>query len=207
MLEDTNSLDGAQLLSVPVFCLDNKHKRARIYRLSKPLGHTSPVKRICVFQHSVMTNFNCACPTIQRGRGSGFLSEGSYWLTACMSEQRRFWRACAAWTFAARIGDKYQIRLTRSIRSLTHILCKRNCWKRNIPCRQISGDELFISRHSSTSSKTFIMVTSVKLSDHFWQGAKEVLYSLHISKEHELGGGAWKQNKINTFYMFVFWWL
>ena len=55
----------------------------------------SPVKRICVFEHSVMTNFNCACPTIQRGQGSGFLSEGSSWLTACMSEQRRFWRDCA----------------------------------------------------------------------------------------------------------------
>ena len=26
-----------------------------------------PVKRICVFKHSVMTNFNCACPDIQRG--------------------------------------------------------------------------------------------------------------------------------------------
>ena len=37
----------------------------------------SPVKRICVFEHSVMTNFNCACPGIQRGHGSGFLSEGS----------------------------------------------------------------------------------------------------------------------------------
>ena len=36
-----------------------------------------PVKRICVFEHSVMTNFNCACPAIQRGQGSGFLSEGS----------------------------------------------------------------------------------------------------------------------------------
>ena len=55
----------------------------------------SPVKRICVFEHSVMTNFNCACPAIQRGQGSGFLSEGSSWLTAYMSEQRRFWRACA----------------------------------------------------------------------------------------------------------------
>ena len=53
------------------------------------------VKRICVFEHSVMTNFNCACPAIQRGQGSGFLSEGSSWLTACMSEQRRFWRDCA----------------------------------------------------------------------------------------------------------------
>ena len=77
----------------------------------------SPVKWICVFEHSVMTHFNCACPAIQRGQGSGFLSEGFVWLTACMSEQRRFWRDCAdAWTFAARIGDKYmyQIRLTRS---------------------------------------------------------------------------------------------
>ena len=36
-----------------------------------------PVKRICVFEHSVMTNFNCACPAIQSGQGSGFLSEGS----------------------------------------------------------------------------------------------------------------------------------
>ena len=53
----------------------------------------SPFKRICVFEHSVMTNFNC--PAIQRGQGSGFLSEGSSWLTACMSEQRRFWRDCA----------------------------------------------------------------------------------------------------------------
>ena len=59
------------------------------------LNYLGPVKRICVFEHSVMTNFNCACPAIQRGQGSGFLSEGSSWLTACMSEQRRFWRDCA----------------------------------------------------------------------------------------------------------------
>ena len=39
-----------------------------------------PVKRICVFEHSVMTNFSCACPAIQRGQWSGFLSEGSSWL-------------------------------------------------------------------------------------------------------------------------------
>ena len=53
------------------------------------------VKRICVFEHSFMTSFNCACPAIQRGQGSGFLSEGSSWFTACMSEQRRFCRDCA----------------------------------------------------------------------------------------------------------------
>ena len=35
------------------------------------------VKRICVFEHSVMTNFDCACPAIQKGQGSGFLSESS----------------------------------------------------------------------------------------------------------------------------------
>ena len=58
-------------------------------------GELGPVKRICVFEHSVMTNCNCACPAIQRDQGSGFLSEGSSWHTACMSEQRRFWRDCA----------------------------------------------------------------------------------------------------------------
>ena len=107
--------------------------------------YMSPVKRICVFEHSVITNFNCACPALQRGQGSGFLSEGSSWLTACMSEQRRFWRDWAdaqarlnlrcsegsgktvrmrrlAWTFAARICDKYQIHLTRSIFK-TNIYC------------------------------------------------------------------------------------
>ena len=57
--------------------------------------YLSPVKRICVFEYSFMTNFNCACPAIQRGQGSGFLSEGSSWFTACMSEQRRFWQDCA----------------------------------------------------------------------------------------------------------------
>ena len=59
------------------------------------LLYMSPAKRICVFEHSVMTNFNCACPAIQTGQGFGFLSEGSSWLIACMSEQRRFWRDCA----------------------------------------------------------------------------------------------------------------
>ena len=62
--------------------------------------YMSPVKRICVFEHSVMANFNCACPAIQRGQGSGFLSEGSSWLTACTSEQRRFWRDCVELTSA-----------------------------------------------------------------------------------------------------------
>ena len=46
-------------------------------RMQDSVYHMSPVKRICVFEHSVITNFNCACPAIQRGQGSGFLSEGS----------------------------------------------------------------------------------------------------------------------------------
>ena len=74
------SLDKVSLLRIP----GDRHNL-----------HLGPVKRICVFEHSVMTNFNCACPAIQRGQGSGFLSEGSSWFTACMSEQRRFWRDCA----------------------------------------------------------------------------------------------------------------
>ena len=70
------------------------HCHATTYLFMSSL-HLGRVKRICVFEHSVMTNFNCACPAIQRSQGSGFLSEGSSWLTACMSEQQRFWRDCA----------------------------------------------------------------------------------------------------------------
>ena len=85
------------------FCMDSTAEMTTLH-----VGH---VKRICVFEHSVMTNFNCACPAIQRGQRSAFClkvpldsllawasSEGSgeTWLTA-------------------RIGDKYQIRLTRSM--------------------------------------------------------------------------------------------
>ena len=79
------------------WCCNNQHGKVS----DKSLSHVSDIllklwraKRICVFEHSVMTNFNCVCPAIQRDQGSGFLSEGSSWLTACMSEQRRFWRDC-----------------------------------------------------------------------------------------------------------------
>ena len=83
------------------------------------LNYMSPVKRICVFEHSIMTNFNCACPDIQRGQGSGFLSEGSsdsllVWASSEGSGETAQMRRLA-WTFAARIGDKYQIRLMGSI--------------------------------------------------------------------------------------------
>ena len=60
----------------PIEHLMNDHWRQHLF-----LWYLSPVKRICVFEHSVITNFNCACPAIQRGQGSGFLSEGASWLT------------------------------------------------------------------------------------------------------------------------------
>ena len=92
LLEDTNSLDGAQKDSN--WCCETIIFDVRWNKRICAIHQMSPVKRICVFEHSVMTNFNCACPAIQRGQGSGFLSEGSSWHIACMSEQRRFWRDC-----------------------------------------------------------------------------------------------------------------
>ena len=119
MLEDTNSLDGAHM-KLKYSHLTWKYvsiKDATITAFS--LVMLGPVKRICVFEHSVMTNFNCTCPAIQKDQGSGFLSEGSSWLTACMSEQRRFWRVCADAQTRLNLRcshrRKYQIRLTRSM--------------------------------------------------------------------------------------------
>ena len=89
MLEDTNSLDAPHIIPSPVRLISHY---SQWFDDAWDQYSLSPIKRICVFEHSVMTNFNCACPAIQRGQGSGFLSEGSSWLTACMSEQRRFWR-------------------------------------------------------------------------------------------------------------------
>ena len=86
---------------------------------NKVHSHLWRVKRICVFEHSVMTNVNCAYPAIQRGQGSGFLSEGSSWLTACISEQRRFWWDCtdsqAHPNLCCSHRQKYQICLTGPI--------------------------------------------------------------------------------------------
>ena len=44
------------------------------------------VKRICVFEHSVMTNFNCVCPAIQKGPGIR-LSVWRFRLTHCLYER------------------------------------------------------------------------------------------------------------------------
>ena len=83
-----------------MYAVINKHTNYSVHVrdylvMHQSSKHMSRVKRICVFEHSVMTNFNCVCTAIQRRQGSGFLSEGSSWLTVCMSEQRRFWRDCA----------------------------------------------------------------------------------------------------------------
>ena len=73
MLEDTNPLDGARMILMAKRVMNCRNTvRTLVHQ-----DCLSPVKRICVFEHSVMTNFNCACPAIQRGQGSGFLSEGS----------------------------------------------------------------------------------------------------------------------------------
>ena len=97
----------------------------------KSVEYLSPVKRICVFEHSVITNFNCACPAIQRGQGSGFLSEGSSWASSGGSGE----------TARMRIGDKSQIRLTRSIyclRSTNFLVRKRPAFKYlSLPTRHL----------------------------------------------------------------------
>ena len=79
--------------------------------------YMSPVKQICVFEHSGMTNFNCACPAIQRDLAFCLkvpLDSLLVWASSEGSGETARMRRLA-WTFAARIGDKYQIRLTRSI--------------------------------------------------------------------------------------------
>ena len=78
----------------------------------------SPFKRICVFEHSVITNFNCACPA-RGAKDLGFclkvpLDSLLVWASSGGSGETARMRRLA-WTFAARIGDKYQIRLTRLI--------------------------------------------------------------------------------------------
>ena len=112
-------------------CLTERKRVCCILFYGEKKKQLGPVKRICVFEHSVITNFNCACPAIQRGQGTGFLSEGSSWLTA-------------------RIGDKYQIRLTRSIVGV--IFCrgfigKKMLWLRlyvTVTCDSLcSGQKVF----------------------------------------------------------------
>ena len=65
-----------QFNSDDMLCLPSANSIIELMALIHTL-YMGRAKRICVFEHSVMTNFNCACPVIQRGQGSGFLSEGS----------------------------------------------------------------------------------------------------------------------------------
>ena len=109
-----------------IFSTENLLCQSKYYQQSTNLqklinnhfNHLSPVKRICVFEHSVMTILTAHAQPF-RGARDLALSEGSSWLAACMSKQGRFWETAQtrrlAWTFAARIGDKYQIRLMRPI--------------------------------------------------------------------------------------------
>ena len=74
----------------------------------------SPVKRICVFEHSVMTN----AQPFREARDLAFclkvpLDSLLVWASSEGSGETARMRRLA-WTFAARIGYKYQIRLTRS---------------------------------------------------------------------------------------------
>ena len=68
---------------------------SNITKVQNNQAYMGCIKRLCVFEHSVMTIYNCACSAIQRGQGSAFLLEGYSWLSACISEKRRFWRDCA----------------------------------------------------------------------------------------------------------------
>ena len=82
------------------------------------LNHLSPVKRICVFEHSV-TNFTAHAQPFRGARDLAFclkvpLDSLLVWASSEGSSETVRMRRLA-WTFAARICDKYQIRLTRSI--------------------------------------------------------------------------------------------
>ena len=90
-----------------------------IWWLIEPIHYLSPVKRICVFEHSVVTSFNCACQPFRGARDLAFclkvpLDSLVVWASREGSGETARMRRLA-WTFAAPISDKYQIRLTRSI--------------------------------------------------------------------------------------------
>ena len=82
-------------------------------------NHMDRVKRICVFEHSVMTNLTAHAQPLRGSRDMAFclkvpLDSLLVWASSGSSGETARMRRLA-WTFAARIGDKYQIRLTRPI--------------------------------------------------------------------------------------------
>ena len=112
-----------------------KYSNTRFY--SHYLGR---VKRICVFEHSVTTNFTAHARPFRGARDQAFclkvpLDSLLVWASSGGSGETAQMRRLA-WTFAARIGDKYQIHLTRPIWLLFKITeiytCKdlllESCW-------------------------------------------------------------------------------
>ena len=55
-------LKNGSVVSAEVLRMQYRHSKLAC-RLEMPCK-LSPIKQICVFEHSVMTNFNCACPAI-----------------------------------------------------------------------------------------------------------------------------------------------
>ena len=78
--------------------------------------YINPLRHACYFQNMSQLYFRWSCHAKSRITWDASSEFGTY----SICEQRRFRRACAdprslAWTFAARLGDKYQIRLMRPI--------------------------------------------------------------------------------------------
>ena len=136
--------------------------------------HMSPVKRICVFEHSVMTNFNCACPAIQRGQRSGFLSEGSSWLTACMSEQRRFWRDCADSQARLNLRCSHRRSVPNSLDAVHMIKFNNHQWKVEVS---------LYAKQTNFQISSFLYESNMFALGKFWRHVfilKHCLLKLHL---------------------------
>ena len=78
MLEDTNSLDGAQVRFITKTHFGSISMRSAFpFFIRGSAKSFDPRQANLCLRAAVMTNFNCACPAMQRGQRSGFLSEGS----------------------------------------------------------------------------------------------------------------------------------
>ena len=96
----------------PALCTSN-------LKISHQLKYMCPVKRICVFEHSSWQILTAHAQPFRGARDLAFclkvpLDSLLVWASSESSGETARMRRLA-WTFAARIGDKYQIRLTRSI--------------------------------------------------------------------------------------------
>ena len=102
--------------------MSNIHfKRERntfLYITLRLLLYLSPVKRICVFEHPSLQILTAHAQPFSGARDLAFclkvpLDSLLVWASSEGSGETARMRRLA-WTFASRIGDKYQIRLTRS---------------------------------------------------------------------------------------------